>query len=322
MESHGARQDSGAEASGPGRDADWPARDLSMLGEEVWAVLGGGGLKGLAHLGAWEAIVEAGVRPRGIVGTSIGALVGAALAAGRGWEELAPLALDLEREDIVRVNRRVAWVNGIREEGVFRGEVLRAYVERVLPAREWDELEIPLQVNAVDLGTGETVWFGPGGRTDVALVDAIHASCSLPVLYPPVEIGGRYFVDGGTADALPLTRAAEMGASGVVAVDAGSGGEIDAGPVVERGLVAIHQRIFGIMSGLRRREQADRWEGPPLLLVRPRLDGYETFDFESVKYFLEEGYRATRAALERGGPEEGRIEVRGGGGEPPSSGPT
>lgn len=284
--------------SGEPVEASWRSRDLSHLGGSPWVVLGGGGLKGLAHLGAWEAIDEAGVRPAGIVGTSIGALMGAALAAGRGWDDLVPLALELEREDIVRVNRRVAWVNGIREEGVFRGEILRAYVERVLPTREWEELEIPLQINAVDLGSGETVWFGPGGRTDVPLVDAVLASASLPVLYPPVEIGGRHFVDGGVGEALPLARAVEMGATGVVAVDAGSGGEVDAGRVVEQGMVAIHQRVFGIMSGWRRRAQVERWEDPPLLLIRPRLDGYETFDFDSVKYFLEEGYRAARAALE------------------------
>lgn len=278
--------------------AGWESRDLSYLGADPWVVLGGGGLKGLAHLGAWEALAEAGLRPAGIVGTSIGGLMGAALAAGRGWDDLVPLAMELEREDIVRVNRRVAWVNGIREEGVFRGEVLREYIERVLPVREWDELEIPLQINAVDLGTGETEWFGPGARTDVSLADAVLASSSLPVLYPPVELGGRHYVDGGAGDALPLARAEEMGASGVVAIDAGSGGEVDAAGVVEQGLVAIHQRVFGIMSGWRRRAQVERWDGPPLLLIRPRLDGYETFDFDSVKYFLEEGYRAARAELE------------------------
>ena len=85
------------------------SRWLEELGEQPWAVLGGGGLKGLAHIGAWQALEESGIRPLGIVGTSIGALVGAALAGGLGWRDLAPLAISLKKEDIIRVNRRAVW---------------------------------------------------------------------------------------------------------------------------------------------------------------------------------------------------------------------
>lgn len=282
--------------SDPGR-TDTPRPGVGSLGRRVWLVLGGGGLKGLAHVGAWRALTEAGVEVQGIVGTSIGALVGACVAGGMGWDELVQPALELRREEIARIDRRVAWINGIRSESVFHGEVLRDYIEGILPVSGWDDLRIPLQVNAVDLETGETVWFGTDARTDVSLVDAIYASAALPVYYPPARIGDSYFVDGGVGDALPLHRGAELGASSLFAVDVGAGPEDDAEEAVGQGLVGIQQRVYAIMSGLRRRETVASWDRTPMVLVRPRLDGYSTFDFDSVKYFLEEGYRAAREAL-------------------------
>src|SRR4029079_11478659 len=78
----------------------WTPAPLGHLGGRIWAVLGGGGLKGLAHVGAWQAIEEAGVRVSGIVGTSIGALIGALVAGGMRWKDLVPLAFALKKNDI------------------------------------------------------------------------------------------------------------------------------------------------------------------------------------------------------------------------------
>jgi NTE family protein len=260
-------------------------------------VLGGGALKGLAHIGAWRALGEAGVEVAGIVGTSIGALVGAMAASGVHWKDMRSLARSLRRTDIARVNRRTMLFNGIRQPSVFRGDTLRAYYEGILPAGGWGAMELPLLVNAVDLATGRTEWFGAGGRTDVRLVDALCASSALPVLYPPVEIGGRVFVDGGTQEPLGLRKAAEQGATGIVGIDVGAGEEADVETVLRQGLPGVHQRVFSIVTHRLRKELVDGWSGPPLLYVRPRLDGYGGFDFQHVEHFVEEGYRATSVAL-------------------------
>ena len=88
----------------------------------------------------------------------------------------------------------------------------------------------------------------------------------------------------------------------LVAVDVGAGQEDDPQEILRQGLVAIHHRTFSIQSGNRRRQDVAQWDGPPLLFIRPRLEGYSTFDFNSLDYFLEEGYRAAIKAL-AGGPE-------------------
>lgn len=281
-----------------------PGTDLGSLGDRVWLVLGGGGLKGLAHIGAWRALGEAGVRVAGIVGTSIGGLVGALVASGMGWKEMRQLARALRRTDIVRINRRAVLFNGIRQPSVFRGDALREYYEGLLPDIGWDALTLPLLVNAVDLATGKTEWFGTGARTDVPLVDALYASSALPVLYPPAILGGRAFVDGGTEHPMGLLRAAAEGATGLLGIDVGAGEAGDTDRILRQGMVAMHQRIFSIMTYRRRRDLVGNWTGPPLLFVRPRLDGFGAFDFEHIEYFVEEGYRATSLAL---GPGNGRA---------------
>ena len=165
------------------------------LGTRPWLVLGGGGLKGLAHVGAWRALVEAGVRPQGIVGTSIGALIGVLASSGMSWEEMREHALAVRRADIVRLNRRAAWINGIRQPSLFRGNSLMEFYERLVPPEGWNSLRIPVLVNAVDLADGSTEWFGTGARTDVSVAEAVYASSALPVFYPPFVHEGRAFVD-------------------------------------------------------------------------------------------------------------------------------
>lgn len=265
--------------------------------ERVILVLGGGGMKGLAHVGAWKAAEEAGIEVAEIVGTSIGALVGACIAGGATWAELVSHALALKKRDIVALNYSALLLNGIRQPSIFRAEPFQEYIRSVLPVERFDDLRIPLAVNAVDLETGRTEWFGAGGRSDVALADAVYASCALPVFYPPAEIGGRHFVDGGVGDSLAIRRAAERGAELIIAVDVGAGETKDSLDTISKGMIAIHHRVYDILTYARRRSQLDSWEGPPLVYVRPNLDGYSTFDFSRTQYFLEEGYRATRRAL-------------------------
>lgn len=269
--------------------------------ERVILVLGGGGVKGTAHAGAWRALCEAEVEVAEIVGTSIGALVGASIAGGAEAEELEVQARALVKKDIVDINRWALLPMGIRQSSIFQGLALPAYIERVLPKVEWSELQIPLTVNAVDLERGNTIWFGAGGRTDVSLVNAIYASSALPPFYPPLAVDGMHLVDGGLMDTVPITKAADRRADLIIAVHASSGRVKDAADTVEKGLVAIQHRVMDIMAYARRELVEDMWMGPPVIHIRPEVSDYSTFDFDSVDYFLEEGYRATKEALEAAG---------------------
>ncbi|MGH7446380.1 MAG: patatin-like phospholipase family protein [Longimicrobiales bacterium] len=268
-----------------------------MAAERVTLVLGGGGMKGLAHIGAWRAVLESGIRVTEIVGTSIGSLIGACIAGGHEHERLVSLARALLRTDIVLLNRWALLFNGIRQPSVFRDDTFRSYIASILPATTFAELKIPLAMNAVDLETGRQEWFGAGGLMDVPLADAVYASCALPVFYPPALIDGRYFVDGGVLDSLPVGRAVERGADRIIAIDVGVGAIGDSAGAVEKGMVAIHQRVMQIMGYARKRAHLDAHGSAQITYIRPHLDGYDTFDFTSTEYFLAEGYRAVHEAL-------------------------
>jgi NTE family protein len=268
-----------------------------VAAERVALVLGGGGMKGLAHVGAWRAVQESGVQVSEIIGTSIGALVGACIAGGLGHERLVALARALVRSDIVVLNRWALLFNGIRQPSVFRDDTFRVYLDSILPVTTFEELDLPLSMNAVDLETGRQEWFGAGGLMDVPLADAVYASCALPVFYPPAHIDGRYFVDGGVIDSLPVGKAVERGAERIIAIDVGAGQAGDGVGTVEKGMVAIHQRVMQIMGYARKRAHLDAHGSATVTYIRPHLDGYDTFDFTSTEYFLAEGYRAVSEAL-------------------------
>lgn len=267
------------------------------MAERTILVLGGGGVKGLAHAGAWRAIEELGIPISEIIGTSIGSLVGACIAGGQTAAMLTERALSLQRQDIVSLNRWAFLLNGISEASVFRPDAFREYLEATLPVEHFSELGLPMSMNAVHLETGRMDWFGTDGRTDVTLADAVYASCALPLFYPPADIYGETYVDGGVRDALPIRRAADRGADLIIAIDVSAGEVKDSKDTVSKGLVAIHHRVMDIMVYTRKREVLLEWTGPELVYVRPRLDGYSTFDFERTEYFLEEGYRATLDVL-------------------------
>jgi NTE family protein len=265
--------------------------------KRVVLVLGGGGVKGMAHVGVWRALEEYGIRPAEILGTSIGALVGACIAGGEASATLAARALSLSKPDIVTLNRWALLFNGIRQPSVFRGDTFLEYIRTVLPTHRWDELGLSIAINAVHLETGRMEWFGAGGRTDVPLPDVVYASCALPVFYPPADLGGKLYVDGGVGDTLPVREAAARGADVIIAADVGAGGIKDSQDTVSKGMVAVHHRVFDILAYERKRAILDDWQGPELIYIRPPLDGVSTFDFTRTDFFLEEGYRAARTAL-------------------------
>ena len=271
-------------------------------GAECTVVLGGGGVRGIAHVGVLQALEERGLVVREILGCSIGAIVGAAISAGMKSEKLAERAARFSRDDIVMVNRWALLLNGIRQTSVFTGERLRAFIREVVPAGGWSDLTIPLGVNAVDVQTARVEWFGAGGRLDVELHDAIYASAALPLYYPPAEFDGRYYVDGGILDALPIARAIERGASCVIAVDLSTDLNENAVAEISKGLVGVHHRVMSVLRAHARQQEAAVEYDRPVMIIRPNLANYGTWDFDKAAVFLEEGRRAALAALDQAIP--------------------
>jgi NTE family protein len=260
-------------------------------------VLGGGGMKGIAHIGVWKALEESGIHPDAIIGTSIGSLIGACLAGGLGWRELAEIARQLRRQDIVSVNRRAMWLGGVREPAVFEGEHLLEYIRQTLPVDDFRKLKIPFRLNTVSLISGEEVWFGTDLRQEVPLAEAVYASCALPMYFAPARIDDDVLVDGGILDVFPVRRALEWGAERVIGVDVGSDFLPPAAGYFDQGMIAIHDRVLNLNLQEQRARCIDEVKDAPLLYIRPKIGHLHSFDFDRTQFFLEEGYRAAREAI-------------------------
>ncbi len=255
-------------------------------------VLGGGGMKGLAHAGALVAFEEQEFLPADVVGSSIGALIAAAWCAGASPEELRTLALEVRQRDLFQIAHRDMALKRMRSPGLYRKEPLEHVVRGLLGDVSFAELTRPLLVNTVDVNTGTQVLWGAPGLDDVLVADAVLASCSLPGYFPPHEINGRHFVDGAAVSNLPVHVAAARRRDLVVAVDVGSSGVLKADMHLA-GFAAVYARAIEIAIENRRTSVLKAWDRPPLLLIQPRVEQYGMFSFGHNRELVDEGYRAT-----------------------------
>jgi NTE family protein len=279
----------------------------------VVLVLSGGGAKALAHAGAFRALEQAGLTPSHIVGTSMGAVVGAALAAGVSFDQVRRRALSLRRKDVAPFDP-VALVMGLFARSLIPASALRNVITRMVPKTRFEYLKIPLTVTATDLDSGDVVLLGGQERRglemdrrgrDIELVDALYATCALPLYFPPLDADGRRLADGGLRAVLPLTPAlaVEPKADVFVAVNVGPGFDEVLPPDSPSARLPRMVRAHGEAVRIMMAEQAERtvadWpkDGPRLVYVRAVAEREATFAVERVQDYVEMGFQATKKAL-------------------------
>src|SRR5438067_10551497 len=140
---------------------------------KIALVLGGGGLKGFAHIGVFRALKEMGIVPTVVAGTSIGALIGAAYARGMTIPEMADRARGLERRDLFRLNRMGMLLERQHSPAIYLEEPLRDVVNSVATEKRLDQLKTTLLVNTVDIQRGSQVVWGLPGLRNVSVADAV-----------------------------------------------------------------------------------------------------------------------------------------------------
>jgi NTE family protein len=169
--------------------------------------LGSGSARGWAHIGVIRALEERSIKPDMVCGSSIGALVGAAYAAGE-LDRLEDWACGLAWTTVVRL-MDLTWRGGL-----IRGARLFTLFKTFLEDREIDELPLPYGAIATELASGRELWLRHG-----KVLDAVRASCAMPGLFTPVVRDGAVLVDGGLVNPVPVSMCRALGADLVVAVD-------------------------------------------------------------------------------------------------------
>jgi NTE family protein len=262
----------------------------------VALALGGGGMKGFAHIGVIRALEELGIVPTVYAGTSIGALIAAARAGGASVEVMAARASRLKRRDLFRLNHVGMLLERMRAPSIYQEEPLRALIDQNVPRGLLSELPVPALISTVDVERGSQIVWGLPGLDDVSVADAVYASCALPGFFPPGRVNGRLCIDGGTIDNLP-TAATSLSADVIIAVDVGSS-EISQGEsIATHGFAATYMRAATVMMHALQLYQLTQWDGPPMVLVRPRIGHVGWLQFGDTPALIEEGYRAAKEAL-------------------------
>lgn len=262
----------------------------------IGLVLGGGGLKGFAHIGVLDVLQRAGIEPVLMAGSSIGSLIASAYALGTPVSAMRDRALTLKRKDLFRVNATGFATGLLRSPSFYTAEPLRALIAGVIPDRRFDQLAHPLLVNTVDLERGmQVVWGSPGFR-HASIRDAVYASCALPGFFPPGIVSGRVCVDGGTVDNMPVSAAAE-GLDLVIAVDVGNSEVDHATDVASEGIAGIFMRSATLMMRMLQRAPLVSWDGPPLVLIRPHVSRYGWFNFDKIPTLISAGAAAAEEVL-------------------------
>jgi NTE family protein len=259
-------------------------------------VLGGGGIKGFAHLGVLRALEEHGVMPTVYAGSSIGALIAAARVCGMALPDITARALGLRRRDLFRINHMGMLLERSRTAAIYLEEPLRTLVRSVVPHRRFDELATSLYVNTVDAERGTQVVWGLPGLRDVYVDDAVYASCALPVFFPPGRVDGRVCIDGGTVDNLPVSVVARE-VDAIIAVDVGNTDVRRDDRVASSGFASLSMRAATVMMHALQANLLAQWSGPPMILIRPKVAEFGWFRFDVTAQLIQLGYEAASVAL-------------------------
>jgi len=225
-------------------------------------------------------VLEAhGIVPDMVVGTSAGAVVASLYASGMNGIQINRVALKMDEASISD------WAMPIRSRGFLKGVALQNYLDQTLHNRPIEKMAIPLGIVATDLQSGQPILFQRG---DTGL--AARASCSVPSIFEPVEIGGHEYVDGGLVSPVPAAFAHKMGADFVIAVDISSRPELQP----TQSSFDILLQTFTIMGQTIKSYELDKYAD---VVIRPNLAAMGGSDFNDRNKAILAGEEAAEKAM-------------------------
>lgn len=244
----------------------------------VALVLGGGGAKGMSHVGVLAEFEKAGIPIDVIVGCSAGSIVGVLYADCPNAYYIKKILKPLRTWDMLDIN---IWYCRF---GLVRGGALQRFLRKHLSCRYFEELQIPLYVVATDVLAGELVCMSSG-----LVIPPVHASAAVPFVFSPVYLYKRWLVDGGVADPVPVKIAKKTGAAVVVAVDL-SGLLPDTRPTNLFGVATRSAEIKFLLQSESCVQGAD-------VVIQPELGCMGLFDDKNPEHVFEAGCRAAREVI-------------------------
>lgn len=260
----------------PGEDGHWEiAVEYVPVGKpKVALVLGGGGAKGAATIGALKAIHKTGIKVDYVVGTSIGSVIGGLYVAGYSPNEIESLFLNNEWLRLL-ADKPAKKDKSRNIIGITKGDVVQQKLDalfRKKKCRTFKSTRIPFRCVTTDIIRIKEVILG-----NDSLAKAIRASISIPGVYRPVEIGGLQLIDGGLMNNLPVDVARRMGASIVIAIDLEQDNKESAGLWEELGKLMSIQGLTNLIGSNSKKREANIKDAD--VYIHPHLSGFNISSF-------------------------------------------
>jgi NTE family protein len=253
-------------------------------------VLSGGGNLGAIQVGMLRALSEHDVVPDLVVGSSVGALNGAAFALSpdpAGVERLVQHWEGVGTYSLMPTSRIPPAIQLVRRgASLHDNDGLRQSLESLLaPGRRFEDLELPFQCVAVDVDRAVEQWFSEG-----PVIPAVLASAALPAVYPPVELDGRRYADGGIVNNVPIARAVELGCHEIYVLHVGPHGRPD--HELRRPIDGLMLAYWVARNSRFARDLADLPDGVEAVILPPGQRPDLRFDdFSQTAELVEQGYR-------------------------------
>jgi len=259
--------------------------------------LGGGGARGLAHLGVLKVLDEFGIKPNVVSGTSFGSIVGAFYCAGHSWKDIAEIMDEVKWHKVLDVSL---------QGGLIKGDAFGRALSKYLPEK-FEDLEHPLCVIATNIESGKRVVLSSGD-----LVRSIRASACFPGLFAPVELNGMHLLDGGILDNVPIGALDSYSVDRTVAVNVNIPPDY---PVIEeeesswwaklrkkaglkRASLPFDLLVKSLDIMIEKITSVNMAVSRPDLYIHVPLFGIRIHNFDKYKEIFEMGERATREIIE------------------------
>ena len=253
--------------------------------KRVALVLGSGGARGLAHIGAIEALEERGYTITSIAGCSMGSIIAGMYAAGQ-LKEAKEWFLSVDKQLILRMMD----INLLSGNSLVKGQRIIEELQKVVPDRPMEKLNIPCTIVASDIMNTEEVIFRSG-----SLFEAVRASISIPLFFEPVKQGKRLLIDGGILNPLPLHVVQRTEGDILVAVDIS--GKDGIGLDSRLNFISILDRMSDMQ--IQQNTLLALRLTPPDVHAVMRQYAYNTFDFDKAEQIIADGKRIMNEALDR-----------------------
>lgn len=248
----------------------------SLKDKKVGIALGGGAVLGAVHVGVLKALEEKNVKINAICGTSAGAIVAALYAFGKTPAQIEKIVVEFEWKKLSSLT--------LSKYGVLSNDKIGEIIKLNIGDKKFKDANIPLGMIATDITTGEKVVLDKG-----SVADAVVASTCIPGIFIPVEIGGRFLVDGGIVENVPLSCLKNKDVDYLIGVDL----------VPERSykkpenVIEVLYNSFNFLVRVNKKAQTKEAD----LTIKPDLTEYNAVDMSQIKELIDLGYEETKKII-------------------------